>query len=326
MFRCIFCLTDKPAEEEDPEHVFPKAIGGTLAIGRVCKYCNSKLGTIADAPLTDHLHILLRRSQLNLAGQNRKVPDGVAALLRGRRVLAYDPSQEVLLEKNPETGDLELRLKWAQLPDGTVSIDARDRDNPKKTINRRRKRRKQRALSDAELDRLIDQHSIVNNMTPAESAVLVHHSVNRFDSQRCLFKIAYELSHRWLGEVYIDDPVAKILRKIALGKERPEERHTKYEILWGSDLDMLAFWSNGKDCHVAASHKSADYIVIGIKIFDVFSALIVVSETPSLYANDDYFIHISPVSGALRESTLSDEIERMVSEAVVERASKVGVL
>jgi hypothetical protein len=115
-------------------------------------------------------------------------------------------------------------------------------------------------------------------------------------------------------------------REVALGKKRPKETNIKYEILWGSDLNVLAFWNNERNCHVALSQKSVDHVLIVLKIFDVFSAWIVVSETPSLYANDDCFIHINPVSGALRESTFSDEIHRMVSEAVAERASKIGVL
>jgi HNH endonuclease len=326
LFRCIFCLTDKPAEDEHREHVFPEAIGGTLVINRVCVCCNSTLGSVADAPLTNHLHILLRRSQLNLSGTSGKVPDGVAALLGKKRVLAYDPSQEVLLVKNPETGDLEQRLKRTQLPDGTVRVDDRDRDALKKTIKRRYKRRKMEAPSDVELDRLIDQHSIINPMTPAESAMIVHQAVNISHSQRCIFKIAYELSIRWLGEVYIDDPAAKILREVALGKQRPKDANIKYKILWGSDLNVLAFWNNEKDCHVACSQKSAGHVVIILKIFDVFSAWIVVSETPNLYANEDRFIHIDPVPGALRESTFSDEIHRMVSEAVAERASQIKLL
>jgi len=182
-----------------------------------------------------------------------------------------------------------------------------------------------KALSDAEFDRVIDQHSIVNTMTPAESAVLVHQGVNISDSQRCIFQNRLRAIPSGLGEVYIDDPVAKILRGVALGKKRPEETRIKYKILWGSDLNVLAFWNNERDCHVVLSQKSVDHVLIVLKIFDVFSAWIVVSETPSLYANDDCFIHINPVSGALRESTFSDEIHRMVSEAVAERASKIGV-
>lgn len=326
MFHCIFCLKEKPPEDERVEHVFPLAIGGKLKIAHVCKCCNSTLGTIADAPLTAHLHVLLRRAQLKLSGNSGKIPDGVVALLGRRRVLTHDPSQEVLLVKNPETGDLELRLKWTPLPDETVRIDARDRDNLKKRINRRRKSRKMETLSDAALDRLIDQHSIVNSMTPTESAMLVQHAVDICVSRRGIFKIAYELSLRWLGAAYIDDPVAKILREVALGKQRPEATNVLHKILWGSDLNELAFWNDEKDCHVAFSQTSGSRVLMVLKIFDVFSAWIVVSEAANLYANEARFIHLNPVSGAVRESRFSDEIQRMVSEAVAERASQITLL
>jgi hypothetical protein len=228
----------------------------------------------------------------------------------------------VLLEKN-----LAFRLKRTDLPDGIVRIDARDRDGLKKTISRRRKKGNMKALSEGALDRLIGQHSLVNTMTPAESAVLVQHAVDISDSRRGIFKIAYELSLRWLGAAYIDDPVAKILREVALGKQQPEATNVvHHNILWGSDLNELAFWNDEKDCHVAFSQTSGSRVLMVLKIFDLFSAWIVVSEAAKLYANEARFIHINPVSGARRETTFSDEIQRMVSEAAVERASQIKLL
>jgi hypothetical protein len=83
--RCIWCLDERPPGNE---HVFQLAIGGTLRLDRVCDTgppgvspCNAKLGNIADAPLVDHELILMRRSELGLAGNSGKVPDAALALL-----------------------------------------------------------------------------------------------------------------------------------------------------------------------------------------------------------------------------------------------------
>ena len=75
--RCIFCLEEKA---ENEEHVFPLAIGGCLITKRVCEGCNSKLGTSVDAPLIDHLFVLLRRAELGIAGRGG-VPDAYRHIL-----------------------------------------------------------------------------------------------------------------------------------------------------------------------------------------------------------------------------------------------------
>jgi hypothetical protein len=81
--RCIICDEERPESEE---HIFPLAIGGCLATLRVCSDCNSKLGARVDAPLVDHLAIVLRREELKIAGRAR-VPSSFDRVLGGRSVL-----------------------------------------------------------------------------------------------------------------------------------------------------------------------------------------------------------------------------------------------
>jgi len=63
--RCTFCFEERPPSLE---HVFPLAIGGTIETDRVCRVCNSTLGTRVDAALSDFLPIRTRRAKLGLVG------------------------------------------------------------------------------------------------------------------------------------------------------------------------------------------------------------------------------------------------------------------
>jgi len=142
--RCIFCLHERPPSVE---HVFPLAIGGRLTIGRVCKSCNSMLGSRVDAALSDFLPIRQRRAELRLAGNGQVSPLPFDMLL-GVLTLAGQPERRVETKYAPTTGKLDHRLLHhaanVVLPDGKkvrqISIDARNKDQIPKIIQRERKR------------------------------------------------------------------------------------------------------------------------------------------------------------------------------------------
>ena len=86
---------------------FPLAIGGCLITKRVCEGCNSKLGTSVDAPLLDHLFVLVRRAELGIAGRGG-VPDACRHIL-GDSVVASDPAHRLRVKIDPSTGKLDIR-------------------------------------------------------------------------------------------------------------------------------------------------------------------------------------------------------------------------
>jgi hypothetical protein len=55
--RCIFCTNERPPSVE---HVFPLAIGGHRTTDRVCKECNSTLGSRVDAAIRIVRHVGVR--------------------------------------------------------------------------------------------------------------------------------------------------------------------------------------------------------------------------------------------------------------------------
>lgn len=318
---CIFCLTD---QYPGNEHVFPLAVGGTVRTDRVCCSCNSTLGAEVDAPLTDHLLIALRRWQLNLDGNSGKSPDGIK-LLFSDGVLASDPSRKMFLIENQKTGRKELRLGYKRtettLPDGSIqakiSIDARGgAQEVRKILDRERKRGGLERLNDADAD---EQVADFLSKREAIEHPCVIFNINNFegtDFQIGLFKIAYELAFLWLGEKYLYDPTASTLRDIILGKTKPEEANIRAAVDCGV-LEDFRFWSEDNNCHIAYSTIVNGGVAVSVRVFDIFSACVIVAEEAGQYVSGHLdeaairFLHINPTTKEERQCSLAEERRRL---------------
>jgi hypothetical protein len=141
---CIFCLKEKPPGDE---HVFPLAIGGSLPTDRVCKQCNSVLGTSVDAPLCNNVFIVMRRQQLGLRGNSNTLPDELKAFF-GTGELVGDSGKRIQVSRNPSTGEPELKMMYhaseKELGEGVrqrqITIDPKDAGQIGTIIQRELKR------------------------------------------------------------------------------------------------------------------------------------------------------------------------------------------
>jgi hypothetical protein len=61
--------------------------------------------------------------------------------------------------------------------------------------------------------------------------------------RRGIFKIAYELAFLWLGESYLDDPMAAKLRSAVLEGVEPESLGIRGTIQIGCEVEPLRFWA-----------------------------------------------------------------------------------
>lgn len=159
----FFCLDEK---DSSFEHIFPKAIGGTLKTNRVCKTCNGYLGRKVDVLLTDHLFIQFRRWELSLAGQSGAIPDAPRILLRSG-VMANDPEQRVRVLKSITTRAFEPkilpRVTDKILDDGTRTVgmvmDASTSADDIKHIVRRIHRREGIPMpTDIDLEKMVETY------------------------------------------------------------------------------------------------------------------------------------------------------------------------
>src|SRR5271170_5389777 len=152
---CIFCIEEHPPSLE---HVFPLAIGGTIATDRLCAKCNSTLGSRVDSALSDFFPIRMRRANLNLAGYGGK-PPAWHELFHGEAKLVGSEANRVRIAFDKASGQLDTRQLYhaanVVMPDGRkarqITIDARDEDQLPTIIKRERKRHGLPALTPDQL-------------------------------------------------------------------------------------------------------------------------------------------------------------------------------
>ena len=259
------------------------------------------------------------------------VPDPVLALLGKGGVLANDRSQRVRVVRDPRTGKLESRLlynsKTITLPDNTkqrqIRIDASGgAAEVRKILLRELKRAKAdspaiNVPSGPALDQLVE--TCMQNVQSIEQPEVIHHPrIDLASFRPGILKIAYELAFMWLGESYLDDPMAGKLRAVILGGMAAEAVGIRGTIELGCEMGAVRFWAADKHGHVAfSSIATGNLVSIALKIFDAFSAVIVVSEQADKYACGPLdskmarFVHIDPAAGTFRESSVADEIARL---------------
>ena len=327
IMRCIFCLKEKV---ESDEHVFPFAIGGCLITKRVCASCNSKLGTSIDAPLINHTAILLRRAELGIAGKSGDVPDAFSHLF-GDAVLASDKSQRLKITVDPSTNKLDIyKLYWSppleHQNDGRIikriTVDVRDVGTIDKSIQRERKRLGLEPFPQEYIDKIMAD--ALKNITTTENPEVI--STIEQDTQhlfeRGLVKIVYELAFFWFGEDYLDDPVAihtrTYINNLMTLKAGAASVPMK-GIITSNILQPMELWSGNRNIHIAYAMVKENSAAICLKIFDLFYAVLLVSENANRYLaghlSDEKlrFLVIDPITRTMMETTFMEEIRRIVS-------------
>jgi len=318
--RCIFCLQERPPSIE---HVFPLAIGGRLTIDRVCELCNSMLGSRVDAALSDFVPIRQRRAELGLAG-NGQVPPLPFDMLLGVSTLASQPERRVQTRYDPTSGKLDHRLLHhaanVVLPDGRkvrqISIDARDKDQIPKIIQRERKRHGMPPLPPDEL--AIEVAKATQNVS-AMSPIPIRKdlSISFAFLRHAMMKIVYELAFIWFGETYLEDPVADELRTAICSPDLASTDGIPGYVGEAKTCTGFPFWTPHPAHHLAYANSLLNsQIVLGVRIFDIQAAVLVVSNEPTRYlqvANHPKlrFITIDSVNGEMWNTSFTEEQHRL---------------
>ncbi len=170
------------------------------------------------------------------------------------------------------------------------------------------------------IDQLVAD-AVRNAQSIEKPEILYNPQFNFANVQRGICKIAYELAFKWLGEGYLEDPVAYKLRAFILNGVEPEP--IRRQITVGT-IDGLAFWASDINSHIAYSIVSSGEVFIVLKIFEIFSAVILISEQGANYGMGQFdpekarFIHVDTVSGACQESSFASEIMRVCNTPPVD--------
>jgi hypothetical protein len=318
--RCIFCLKHRPSSLE---HVFPLALGGDVTTDRVCEKCNSTLGSQVDSALSNFFPIRARRAKLGLAGNSGEIP-GLFEMLEGESALVGHEGARVRTKFDRITGKLDHRLLYqvAEIvtPDGKkarqIRLDARDKGQLPTIIQRERKRRGLSALSSEQLAMAARNYTISNIANPV---LRVNPVVSFAFLRHAMFKIAYELAFLWLGERYIDDPLAAELRTAILASDPASTDGIAGFVGTARECTAFNHWTPHEAHHLAHMAVVAEQVIVSVRIFDIYAAAIPVSREAVRYFERvaDFaklrFLAIDSVSRVTISTSFADESRRLAA-------------
>lgn len=324
--RCIFCSEERPPSRE---HIFPLAIGGTITTDRVCAGCNSILGSRVDSALNNFLPVRTRRAELGLAG-NSGEPPSIFEMFLGDQKLIGPEANRIRTSLNKVTGRLDHRQLYhatdVVLPDGKkarqITLDERDKNQIPTIIQRERKRHGLPPLSSEELAVKASEFTVnaVENPlikvdVPVSFAFLSH----------AMMKIAYEFAFLWLGESYLDDPLAVELRNAILNKDISSTDSVAGYVGWAESCTIFKYWTPHKAHHLAFASVVSGAVIVAVRVFDIYAAAIPVSRDASRYVGIDAnamkapFLVIDAATGGTVETTFGEEQRRLAREMAKHR-------
>jgi hypothetical protein len=236
----------------------------------------------------------------------------------GHGSLASNPGVKIYMAPNPATGRMEPRVRYSskpiQLDDGTeaiqVALDESQIGELEKIAQRARKRAGKEPYSDVEIQALVA--SAKQNMRTIEQPEVTYTiPMDTWDYQRGICKIVYELAWLWLGDAYLDDPTAEMLRTVILSGN---EQRIVGSITMGSIIPTLSLWNGEPNAHIALGTQLGDTFFVGVRVFDVVSGLLSATNTAGMYPPViGGRFQLFDLSGSRsRSSTLHEEILRMI--------------
>lgn len=319
--RCIFCSEERPPSLE---HVFSLAIGGTITTDRVCARCNSILGSRIDAALSDFLPVRTRRAELGLAGHGRESPSMFEIFLGDQKLIGPEANR-IQTRLNKRTGKLDHRQLYhaadVVTPDGKkarkITLDARDKDQIPKVIQRERKRHGLPPLSQ---DELAIEAGKFTETTVEPIVVQANIQVSFAFLRHAVMKIAYELAFLWLGEAYLDDPLAVELREAILKDDLSSTDALAGYADWAEPCTAFKFWTPHKAHHLAYASVAAGCVIVAARVFDIYAVGIPVTRDASRYIKNGAdamklpFVAIDAANGRAIQTTFGEEQHRLARE------------
>jgi hypothetical protein len=279
------------------------------------------LGSRVDAALSDFFPIRMRRAMLKLAG-NSGTPPAWQEMFLGKVKLVGQVADQAHVTFNKETGQLETRqLKHVAetiTSDGKkaiqITLDERDKDQLPKIIARERRKRGLPPLSDEQLAIEAQNFTVTSVDKPL---IQMNLSVSFAFLRHAMMKIAYELAFRWLGELYLDDPLAAELRTAICSPDLTSADKIAGYVGATEDCQVFNQWTPHESHHLAYASVVDGDVVVAVRVFDIYAACIVVSREASTYfqspADNEKlrFLAIDAVSGKTVETSFAEESQRI---------------
>lgn len=308
---CIICMTMKPARKKGSgEHVFPLSLGGSLIIDRVCLDCDSRMGTKIDAGLINLATIHQRRVELELKGQSGELPDKDKHLIGKTIREVDDPRHSLRWERDKKTGEAVARtnphveFSVEKYDDGmliqpaAVYIDPLDMDKAPALARGALKRAG--ITNEAEIERIATEFAASLESTVEQKNFVMTVKVNPNVPRDALLKIAYELAWYWLGDPWLCDPVAILMREALNGNPQPGIRGN---IIDDPDAVIQTREGDPRVLHIAWVFEFGGTLQLWLRVFDVLAVAFVVSDSPkNYYIGERNAIAMQTVEGRYEET------------------------
>jgi hypothetical protein len=290
--RCILCFVEKP---DGHEHVIPYALGGSFTIDRVCEVCDNRLGNVADDGLIRHVNMEQRRVELRLKGNRGNVPDPIAKAVRRPLVRRGIPKHRIRLERDATDG----LFRPYTLP--LVEFESTDCENGGKRVELKNffvDRRDGHLVPSLVRKSLktcgVEGEDIVTAVCDSIGSSLEDvEERGTFESripiwvgghQLGILKIAYEMAWHWLGDKWLDDPVAVAMREGLRGKIEALAK-VNGKIFDDANKILMVGGGDPRLLHAVYMFPGMNKYFIGIRLFDVMSAAFVITDNSSAYTH-----------------------------------------
>jgi len=313
MFRCILCSNEFEDCEKTEEHIFPDAIGGNICIEEMCKGCNSHLGENVDAPMINSFPIEAKRQLLKLSGKKGHIPNPLED-----GVLSTDPSQKVKYKFKdglPESLYMVPNFKYGKDENGNdtiqITLDKKDEHKIPEIMDKIKKRASKNGKP-VELGEI--KKSEGRDERPWMQMTKIF---NLYDWQRCIIKIAYEVTYRKFGINYLDNPIAvrirELLKKKTIDQTDLENARIQGNITFANGGVTIPFVDD-PNCLYAILLPIDGKLICSVRIFDSYQGFIVVDDNyDGKYPTDGEIIKIDVVHKSKEEISFLEFIKQQTS-------------
>lgn len=320
---CIFCLKEKPPRSDGGEHVVPKGLGGSFTIDRVCLDCDNYLGGKVDRTLQEQNDLKIRRIELQLRGQRGEIPDLYRDAI-GKAVIPDETRPQFRLRvKRQGNGDVGLKVEpyieflTTSEPDGRTRIEVKhchlDPGDLDKGTALIRRALQEKGIGDEQTVAAVVS-SLIPTLEPVEEALPIRlpFLVNTGGHQLGIVKIAYEMAWFWLGDEWLDDPVAQAMRAVLWG-DSAHFANVLVAIFEPKGRFELA--KEADTHHVILTLPGSDRTVVVVRLFDAHMVSVRVSATPERYQQPDKPVLIMDAIARTNEQLTLASFEDRVSAA-----------
>lgn len=197
VMKCIICNEETQGSKE---HIIPKALGNDkLITDRVCQACNNKLGSYVDNYFIDHPIIKIIRKDRNWLGESgapiKIFPPSAEDKVSGKRFLFRD--------------DTPVLPPEVTLKGNTMHIEA---SSIEEGMNIARKKLNRMDIPSEQIEEILKNCSSTEKQAiNPEFSLPADIDLGRFGL--AIMKIAYEYTHKCLGDSYLENKTAQTIRQ-----------------------------------------------------------------------------------------------------------------